>query len=54
MKPEERIVIAGSCRTPMGKMGENFKEVSAQDLLTACFKGTLRKEKFDKDKDNGR
>src|SRR3989344_2687831 len=50
MKPEERIVIAGSCRTPMGKMVENFKEVSAQDLLTACFKGTLKKEKFDKDK----
>lgn len=39
----DKIVIVGSCRTPMGKMGGQLKDLTAQDLLTACFKETLRR-----------
>ncbi len=40
----KRIVIAGSCRTPIGKAGAtrgNLSSQSACDLLVPCFKETL-------------
>lgn len=40
---KNRIVIAGSCRTPIGKAGAtrgNLSGLSAADLLTACIKET--------------
>lgn len=39
----KRIVIAGSCRTPVGKFGGRLKNVKAQELLRVCFKGTLER-----------
>lgn len=45
----KRIVIAGSCRTPIGKAGAtpgNLSSLSAVELLTACFlETTIRVEK---------
>ena len=40
---EKRIVIAGACRTPVGKFGGRLKNVQAQELLRACFKGSLER-----------
>ncbi len=39
----ERIVIASSCRTPMGKLGGQLKDFTAQALLEICFKETLKR-----------
>lgn len=39
----KRIVIAGSCRTPVGKFGGRLKNVKAQELLRVCFKRSLEK-----------
>lgn len=39
----KRIVIAGTCRTPVGKFGGRLKNIKAQELLRTCFKGTLEK-----------
>lgn len=40
---EKRIVIAGSCRTPVGTFGGKLKNIKAQELLRTCFKGSLEK-----------
>ncbi|MEK7590421.1 MAG: thiolase family protein [Patescibacteria group bacterium] len=47
---QKRVVIAASCRTPMGKMGGNLKDVTAQQLLSTVFRGTLKRAKFNKEK----
>ena len=47
---QKKIVIAGSCRTPIGKMGGNLKDVTAQQLLSTVFRGTLKRAKFNKEK----
>ena len=39
----KRIVIAGSCRTPVGKFAGRLKSVKAQELLRTCFRGSLEK-----------
>jgi acetyl-CoA C-acetyltransferase len=42
----EKIVIAGSCRTPMGKLGGQLKDFTALELLEVCLKETLRRSGF--------
>lgn len=36
-----KIVVAGSCRTPVGKFGGRLKNIKAQELLRTCFKGSI-------------
>ncbi len=40
---QKRLVIAGACRTPVGRFGQRLKNVSPQELLRVCFKDTLRR-----------
>ncbi|MBI2674675.1 MAG: thiolase family protein [Candidatus Yanofskybacteria bacterium] len=42
-KMNKRIVISGSCRTPVGRFAGRLKSVKAQELLRTCFKGSLEK-----------
>ncbi len=37
----KRIVIAGSCRTPVGKFNGRLKNVEAHQLLADCFRETI-------------
>lgn len=46
-KDGKRIVIAGSCRTPLGAFGGSLRDVSAQELLTVVFKETIRRTGID-------
>lgn len=39
----ERIVIVGSCRTPMGKVGGQLLKCTASELLLACFRETMKR-----------
>lgn len=43
----KRLVIAGACRTPIGKFGETLKDVSAQELLKTCFAETINRTRID-------
>lgn len=40
---QEKIIIAGACRTPVGKFGGRLKNIKAQELLRECFRGTIEK-----------
>ncbi|MBI2068883.1 MAG: thiolase family protein [Candidatus Yanofskybacteria bacterium] len=49
----KRIVISGSCRTPVGKSGGtrgNLSSLSAVELLVPCFEETLNRSGVAKDK----
>lgn len=39
----KRIVIAGSCRTPVAKFGGRLKNVKAQELLRTCFRESIKR-----------
>lgn len=39
----ERIVIVGSCRTPMGKVGGQLAKCTALELLITCFRETIKR-----------
>lgn len=41
------VVIAGACRTPIGKLSGSLKNVSAQRLAAICVKEVLRKAGLD-------
>ncbi|MBI3273627.1 MAG: hypothetical protein HYZ69_00630, partial [Candidatus Colwellbacteria bacterium] len=38
-----KIVIAGACRTPVGRFGGRLKNVKPQELLRACFSGSIER-----------
>ena len=50
MSDMRRVVITGTCRTPMAKSGPDsaLRDFTAQDLLAHCFKNTLSRAAKDR------